>query len=342
MFQSTRIKLTVWYLFIIILVSIVFSLVIYALINEEYSRIEHFQRIRQERIQEGMSPFFEEFRPQLEQQAQIIPEARTRLQIMLLLVNLGILGLAGFAGYFLAGRTLRPIKEMVDEQNRFITDSSHELRTPVTSLKTATEVYLRGESHTLKESDNLHQSNLKEINNLQALMDNLIKLTQYQKSNGNIIFENISLAEVVKESLKKVAVLARYKNITVKNLVKNQTLEADRQSLCELLVIFLDNAIKYSSKNTAITLSSKVLDHTIVIDVKDEGIGIDKKDIPFLFDRFYRADKSRTKNDVGGYGLGLSIAKQIIDKHNGFITVSSNTGKGTTFEIHLPIKQRKF
>lgn len=350
MFQSARIKLTVFYLLIIMLVSVFFSLVIYAVNNEEYNRIEHFQKLRQEREQQRFNSSFEEFRRLREQQGlhvpplpdsidpTIIAEARSRLQIILILVNLTILGVAGLAGYFLAGRTLQPIKEMVDEQNRFITDASHELRTPITSLKTSTEVYLRDNTHNLEEADELHKSNLEEINNLQLMSDNLIKLTQYQKSNGNIAFENISLKEIILEAEKKIANLAKHKHITITNHLKDNKLKGNKHSLIELFAIFLDNAIKYSHQKTAITISSELTDHHIKVSIKDQGIGIDPEDIPHLFERFYRTDKSRTKIDVSGYGLGLSIAKQIIDKHNGFVKVESSIGKGTTFLIYLPQK----
>lgn len=338
MFRSARLKLTAWYLIIIMLISASFSVAIYEVLTNELDRVERIQRIRQDHqlslpdvpfdISQG-SPRVFRLDPQL------IEETKERLQVVLLLINLGILCASSLAGYFLAGRTLRPIKEMVDEQNRFVTDASHELRTPLTSLKTSTEVYLRDKNHTLVESDALHKSNLEEINNLQTLSDNLIKLTQYQKINGNMIFVDVSIAGIVEEAVKKVANLAKFKKITLLNKVKDVKTKADRQSLVEMFVIFLDNAIKYSPKNTTVSLSSRVQDRFVEIEIKDEGVGIDKKDIPHLFDRFYRVDKSRTKTDVAGYGLGLSIAKQIVDKHNGLIKVESEMGKGTKFKVFL-------
>jgi len=338
MFKTARFKLTAWYLLIIMLISVCFSAAIYKALTNELDRVERIQRVRQEHLSiplpDGTTFEFRQRYPrEFILDPKLVEETKNRLQLILLLVNLGILGASSLAGYFLAGRTLRPIKEMVDEQNRFVTDASHELRTPLTSLKTATEVYLRAKNHTLQESDTLHESNLEEINNLQTLSDNLIKLTQYQKSNGNMIFENTSLEEIVDGAVKKVANLAKYKKITLLNKVKDIKIKADRQSLAEMFVIFLDNAIKYSPKNTTVTLSSRVQDRFVVIEIKDEGVGIDKKDIPHLFDRFYRVDKSRTKTDVAGYGLGLSIAKQIADKHNGLIKVESEIGKGTTFKL---------
>lgn len=350
MFQSARLKLTGWYLLIIMLISIIFSLIIYTVINEEYTKIERNQKIRQDRLQQGLSPFYEQFRLEREQQGQHIPpvpttldpqfihESRVRLQIILLLVNVGILIISGIAGYFLAGRTLRPIQKMVEEQNRFITDASHELRTPLTSLKTSIEVYLRNKIHTMKDSDNLLRSNLEEVNSLQYLSDNLIKLTHFQKTDDRLIFERVSVFEIINEAGRKVANLAKQKNIKIINHVKKSIILGDKQSLTELFVILLDNAVKYSFKNKSVTITSEISENHIAVKIKDEGIGIEDKDIPYIFDRFYRADKSRTKENAEGYGLGLSIAQQIIDNHNGQIRVESKSGKGSAFSIHFPVK----
>src|SRR3989338_4570720 len=333
MFTTARLKLTAWYLLIIMLVSISFSVAMYRILTSELNRVEHLQRLRQERQLSLPLPndIPSEFRQRLPRafllDPELIEETKNRLKMILLLINGGIFGMSSLAGYFLAGRTLRPIKNMVDEQNRFITDASHELRTPITSLKTEIEVNLR-DKKLKKETKNILESNLEEVNNLQSLSDNLIKLTQYQKTNGNIVFENVSLKEIIDEACRKVANLAKHRKISTHIKIKNIYLQADRQSLTEAFVIFFDNAIKYSRKNTSITLISYTTDHSIVVDIKDEGMGIDKDDIPHLFDRFFRADKSRAKTDVEGFGLGLSIAKQIIDRHNGTISVESEINKG--------------
>lgn len=344
MFTAARLKLTTWYLLIIMLVSVSFSVAMYKVLTSELNRVEHLQKLRQDHqlsipSSDGVPfKFRQRFSRSFMLDPQLIEETKNRLKMILLLINAGIFGASSLAGYFLAGRTLKPIKDMVDEQNRFITDASHELRTPITSLKTEIEVNLRDEKLN-KDTKKILESNLEEVNNLQSLSDNLIKLTQYQKTNGNIAFENVSLKEIIDEACRKVANLAKHKKISIHNKVKDISLQADKQGLSEAFVIFLDNAIKYSHKDTSITLSSKTTDHSIVVEIKDEGIGIDKQDIPHLFERFYRADKSRTKTEIEGFGLGLSIAKQIIAKHNGTISVESDINKGTTFSIRLPVKQ---
>jgi signal transduction histidine kinase len=343
MFTKARLKLTGWYLVIIMLVSISFSVAMYEALTVELDRVESIHLLRQE--QQFSLPDFDDLPFELRQRGprmfmidpELIEDAKHRLIISLVLINLGILGGSSLAGYFLAGRTLRPIKEMVDEQNRFVSDASHELRTPITSLKTEIEVNLRdkGLGENTKE---ILRSNLDDVNNLQMLSDNLIKLTQYEKGNGNVMFDNISLKELVEGACRKVASLAKHKKIVIDNRVEDCEVWANRQSLGEAFVVFLDNAIKYSKKGSGVRLISKISEKSVVVDIEDEGIGIEKEDIDHIFDRFYRADKSRTKGETEGFGLGLSIAEQIIKKHKGSIGVKSVVGKGTTFSIKLPLK----
>ncbi|MBF8249889.1 MAG: Histidine kinase protein [Candidatus Levybacteria bacterium] len=334
MFQKARIKLTVWYLLIIMLISIVFSLVIYSGINRELERFERLQVLRLRREQELMflSPFPNDLH---DLDAQAIAAVRMRLTLTLILINVGILGIAGLAGYFLAGRTLTPIKEMVDDQNRFITDASHELRTPLTSLKTSIEVNLRNKNLTLNQAKKLIESNLEDVGYLQALSDDLIHLAYYQKPNGKPAFEKILIKDVIAAAIDKTKAMAHKNKIKIKSEIENVEIKGDKKSLIELIVILLDNAIKYSGRNLSVRISAHKKNDQVAITVSDEGIGIADEDLPHIFDRFYRADLSRSKKNVSGYGLGLSIAKKIVEMHEGSITVKSEKNKGTAFTITL-------
>jgi two-component system, OmpR family, sensor histidine kinase CiaH len=333
MFEKARIKLTAWYLLIIMSVSIIFSLVIYSGIDREFERFDRAQNMRLKIETQLMLPFPP---PQLHEfDAQTAAAARVRLVTTLILINLGILGIAGIAGYFLAGRTLRPIKEMMDEQNRFVADASHELRTPLTSLKTSIEVNLRNKDLTLRQAKELIKSNLEEVELLRVLSDGLIRLTYYQKPNGNIIFEKVTLEEIADNAVGKITAMAMANKIKINLKIGKLQVKGDRKSLTELLVILLDNAIKYSKPNSSVKILASEINNRAVIAVSDEGIGIDKKDLPHIFDRFYRAEKSRSKKDVSGYGLGLSIAKKIVEIHNGTIAVKSEKGEGATFTVTL-------
>lgn len=337
LFESARFKLTAWYLLIIMAISVLFSIIIYEGVNSEFVQFERLQQIREERMELGLPPpMISRYVPPSLLNPAVIAEARNRLLARLIFINVGILVLAGAAGFFLAGRTLKPIAEMVDEQNRFITDASHELRTPLTALRSEIEVGLLNKKLTLKEAQSLIQSNLEEVIELQVLSESLLELTQYQNNNERDIFEEVSLNEVVSDAVAKVKSLAGKKKITIETAVPAMVMNGGRERLRELFVILLDNAIKYSQTGTKVRISGKSSRRSYTISITDSGCGIDEKDIPHIFDRFYRADMSRSKINAGGYGLGLSIAKKIVDLHSGSIQVESIVNKGSTFTIILP------
>lgn len=339
MFNSARIKLTGWYLLIIMIISISFSTFIYLGSIREFDRVLRIQeyRIQHPDIQQRFiqRPIWQNDDLPLSAppDPQVISEARNRITEGLIGINLIILVFSALAGYFLAGRTLRPIKNMVDEQNRFITDASHEINTPLTSLKTSIEVNLRDKDFNLDKAKQVLLSNLEEVNSLQVLSSELIEITQYQKVNGNFNLAKVDVADVLKSAVLKIKPQADKKKITIISKTTKAFVNADARSLTELFTILLDNAVKYSPEKTNIQVESKSTDSKIKIIVKDNGIGIDKKDLPFIFERFYRADASRTKQQITGYGLGLSIAKRIVDLHGGTISAESIKEKGTTFTM---------
>lgn len=348
MFKSARIKLTAWYLLIIMFISLSFSLAMYRVLTSELDRVERTHRLRLEyHLPEFYRPlpssdFDNDFSRPLFLDPALITETKNRLKIILAAINFAILAASAIAGYFLAGRTLKPIAEMVEDQRRFVADASHELRTPLTSLKTEIEVSLRQPQLTIKEAQKLLQSNLEEVNHLQVLSDNLIKLHQYQKGNNGLSLTHISLKPIIAEAIKKVSPQAKMKKISLVHQIYDYSLVANQPALIELFTIFLDNAIKYSPPQSQVKLTSAKTDGHILVHIADQGIGIDPKDLPHLFDRFYRADKSRTKSAVDGFGLGLSIAKQIIERHHGSIKVQTKLHQGTTFTIQIPQKQKEF
>ncbi len=301
MFNEARIKLTFYYLTIIMIISLFFSGIIYRSLTFELSRIENMQRSRRANVSFSIDP-------------EIISETKSRILSSLIIINTAILVVSGLSGYFLAGKTLNPIQKMVNEQKEFISDASHELRTPLSSLKSQIEVALRSKKLSAMESRQILQSNLEDVNNMINLSNYLLKLNRQQ--NGKIDFKKIDLAEIVSETVGK-------KDIKL-SLVKT-IVSGDRDSLKELVNILIDNAIKYGEGNEiAIVLKNKTLK------VVDHGIGISQKDLPHIFNRFYRSDRARGKD---GYGLGLSIARQIVDNHNAKIKVESKLGIGTTFKV---------
>jgi signal transduction histidine kinase len=133
--------------------------------------------------------------------------------------------------------------------------------------------------------------------------------------------------------------LAQAKKITIEDTMPDLTVLGDHDGLKQVVSILLDNAIKYSSVGSSVTISGEKKQDMVDISVADTGPGIRASDIPHIFDRFYRADSSRARKGENGYGLGLSIAKQIVDQHGGEIIATSTLNKGTTFTVRLPINE---
>lgn len=331
MFSRARFTLTAWYLLIIMAISITFSMVIYRVLSNELVRFERVQRFRIE------SRIF--LQREIPASPELVDEIKQRIKFRLILVNFSILFISGGLGYFLAGRTLSPIKEMVDEQNRFISDASHELRTPLTSLKSALEVHLRDKNLTLNDARKMITENIEDVNKLDKLTDSLLELSRFQNTVTIYSFEKLKINILAKEAIRKVAPLGRKKKIEIYNETTNLEIEGLKQELTEMLVILLDNAIKYSPENKSIKITSRKSDGNILITVVDQGYGIAKKDLPYIFDRFFRSEQGRSKAQAGGYGLGLSIAKKIVSLHNGKIKVESKLNQGTVFTLMLPTKQ---
>lgn len=339
MFKNARIKLTAWYLIIIMLVSVTFSLFIHRILVIELERFAQIQKVRIERklSEERHFAFDSTIPPPPRVNPELIQETKGRITIALLLINTIILFFSGITGYLLAGKTLQPIREMVDEQNRFVSDASHELRTPLTALKTAMEVALRNNKFNLNEAKKLIKENISEVNKLETLSGALLQLSQSQQQRQTQVFQNELLDIIIKEAVLKTSFLAKAKTIKIINQTTKHQIFCDKDSLVELFVILLDNAIKYSHKNSTITIIEKKIKDKIELVVEDGGIGIAEKDLPYVFDRFYRADSARQKKDSGGFGLGLSIAKEIITRHKGNIFIESEIDNKTEVHIVLPI-----
>lgn len=337
MFQSARLKLTAWYLAILLTISISFSAVIYRSVSTELDQFARVQRFRIERRLQAEEQIPEELREHLPPSPtidlQLIEETRRRFLLYLVMVNAGIAAITGVLGYFLAGKTLQPIQTMVDEQNRFIGDASHELRTPLTSLKTTLEVALRDKYIDVNSAKKLMNENLEDVNRLQLLSEQLLQLTQFEKPNDYFPMKKVHVPTIVQHAIRTIQPLAETKSITLHTSVVEATINGNADALVHLLVIILDNAIKYSHTKSKISLTAQNEKGWVCIRISDSGIGISEKDLTHVFDRFYRADEARTQNGVGGYGLGLSIAYKIVQSHNGTISIESKKSKGTTVSV---------
>lgn len=333
MFKAARFKLTAWYLLIITVICVAFSATLYRVLTAEFDRFAKIQRIRLE----SRLPLPPVPRTMIYIDPDLVEETEHRLLYMFIAINSVIVVISGGLAYLLAGKTLKPIQQMLDDQNQFISDSSHELRTPLTSLKSSLEVALRGGKISEEEYRTLIGENLIDVNRLQTLTDRLMQLSKFSQVKSEVQLEKIRLSTVVADSIRQVSPQAVQKHIKIVDQTKDIKLYGSTDHLIELLTVLLENAIKYSANQTEITLSSKRTDGHILLKVADHGIGISDKNLPHIFDRFFRADTARSKDSTSGFGLGLSIAKQIVELHKGSLSVESKLGQGTTFTIKLPI-----
>jgi signal transduction histidine kinase len=327
MFHSAALRLTVWYLAIIMAISLLFSVALYRVSSNQLAenaghQIGYFDRI--------LGP--DEFNNYSHLRQRQLDEDRDRLKGNLFVFNLLVLGLGGAASYWLARRTLQPIEDALNSRSQFAADASHELRTPLAAIQTENEVALRSPSLTKTKAIELLKSNLEEVAKLKTLSDGLLRLTAGQDRDD---FQKISVKNIVTPAIEKLAKTADQKKIRLVDNSKSLFINGDPSSLIELISIFIDNSIKYSPAKSKVVVASKMEHKNVVVSIKDEGQGISPTDLPHIFDRFYRAEASRSKQ-TGGYGLGLAIARKIAEAHSGYIEVKSQPGVGSTFSVHLP------
>jgi len=265
-----------------------------------------------------------------------VHEAQASLLTSLVITNICIWLAGGIGSYYLARRTLIPIEEAHEAQSRFTSDASHELRTPLASMRTEIEVALRDPDLSQVEMKELLSSNLEEVNKLTKLSQTLLQLSQLD--HDNIPREKVKLDVAAKSVIERFDKTER----RIKLSGKPQTVTANKASVEELLTILLDNALKYSPDDSKVYVNLIKQKQMSGYEVINGGEGISPEVLPHIFDRFYRADSSRTNGSKKGYGLGLSLAKKIVELHNGELTVSSAVGKETTFRVLLPnLRQRQ-
>ncbi|WP_283751154.1 sensor histidine kinase [Bacillus cereus] len=242
-------------------------------------------------------------------------------------------------GFFLAGRALVPIQNSWEKQQQFVSDASHELRTPLAVIQSKTDILFQSPSATIEEKAMDISTISKECRRLSKLVANLLLLA---RSDSNQIemdkktFEVDKLLEEIVDPYKEIASYQEKEMIL--KVERDISFIGDRERIHQLMVILLDNAMKYTNEGGYIQINCMQTSNSIRIQVKDNGIGVKEGDIPKLFDRFYQGDKARSPSE--GAGLGLSIANWIVEKHYGKISVESKWGEGTCFEVIFPKNQR--
>jgi two-component system phosphate regulon sensor histidine kinase PhoR len=220
----------------------------------------------------------------------------------------------------------------------FVANVSHELKTPIASIKGFVETLLDGALHDPQNVERFLRIVAKQADRLNQIIEDLLSLSKIEQSEqeGNLSLEDVAIKDILEAALNDCQAAATERAVQV-NVSCDAEVSANINArlLEQAVVNLLDNAIKYSEPGGEVLITARALPIEVLISVTDHGCGIDRDHLPRLFERFYRADKARSRK-LGGTGLGLAIVKHIVAAHGGRVSVQSMPGKGSTFTIHLP------
>lgn len=316
MFEHARLKLTFYYMGFMVVILLAFSSVLVYTIESK--------------IREG-------FRDRIQiTETDIDPIGTTSddIETLIYIVDGILLVIIGFSSYFLAGKTLKPIRNALDAQKKFSADASHDLRTPLTIMTTESEVVLHDTHATESDLRRTIEGNLEETKKMSKLVHDLLLISRGDNQATTRTFTRVDTHDFVEKAVHKIEPQAKQKGLAVIFCpYKKIFITMDEDSFERALSNILQNAIKYTKKGS-IRVDLEEHAQNIQIIIADTGVGIDPKDIPYVFDRFYKAEHSR--NDVSSSGLGLSIAKLIVEEHRGLIQVKSTVGVGTEVVVTMP------
>lgn len=334
-FHSARLKLTTFYLAVLLAFCLTLTLSIRFLAEREFTNAGVGERGIVKRM------LFDQYSvppqpPSMFNQYQSDQDDAVHRDLNedVIIINLAALVLGGWLSYWYAGRTLKPIEDAHEAQARFAADASHELRTPLASMQVENEVFLRQKDFNKQEARELIESNLEEVQRLENLAGNLLALTQYGE-NAVLQLTPLSARAIVNAAVEGTAKAAAGKKVSITQEITDVTMVGDADSLVQLLVIILENAIKYGPEGGKVQVVGARRSGRYHISIRDEGPGIASSDLPHIFERLYRGDKSRT-GKVNGYGLGLSLAKEIAAANHASIE-AGNYAHGAVFTVTLAV-----
>lgn len=240
-----------------------------------------------------------------------------------------------FASRFFANRSIKPVKEAFDKQKQFIADASHELKTPLTIINTNADVLLSNSEDTIHNQSKWLHYIKSEAERMTSLTNDLLYLTEMDDSRSTMVYSKFNLSEAVENIILTMEAVIFEKHVALEyDIEPDLTVQGNSEQIKQVIMILLDNAVKYTNPKGTVTLSLKKQHNDVVLSVTNTGDGIAPEHLTRIFDRFYRTDASRARKQ-GGYGLGLAIAKSIIEQHKGKIYAKSTVGESTTFYVHL-------
>ncbi len=316
-FLRARLTLTLFYVVVMALIMGIFSLLLY------YSLMRNLSDSLQDKFEDRAA------------ENKVYTRTTDQLESAILWGDgIGIL-LVTFFSYFLAGKTLKPIRRALEDQRHFSSDASHELRTPLSVIQSESEILLRSKNPSLEEYKATVQSTLEEVARMKKITEQLLIVARSEES-AKKGFKKISLSRFVEHAVKSFGPAALAKKIKIHGDVDDGIFIYGVPDLIEHAVSnIVQNSIDYALSEGKIIIKLKKNRDKAVLEVSDTGIGIPKKDVPHIFERFYRAENGAGQKK-GGSGLGLAIVQQIVKSHNGSINIESVEDKGTKVSISLP------
>ena len=264
-------------------------------------------------------------------------ETKTFRNLAFIFMGFALLGLAilGFFSYGFAGRAIKPVEAAQNQQNQFVQAASHELRTPVAVIQSSSEALLKADAH---EADKFAKTIVQQCRHLSKLVEDLLLLAGSDTGALKMNFAPVELHTVLQEAAGDFSLLFTEKNIELSfHIAEPSLVWGDPVRIRQVLHILLDNALEHTPGGGDVRLELQKSGNEATIKVKDTGTGIPDEHKAHIFDRFYRADKSRSRAKAH-YGLGLSIAKEIMLQHGGKISLSDNEGGGAVLVLHFPIE----
>lgn len=320
LFSAARLRLTAYYLLIMTVVLIVFSAVLYFA----------FAYVLKDNIDT-------QFPDVPDQGDQAIIQTMSDAKDGVIVIDLTAFALTIVLGYSLAGRTLAPIKNSMDRQKAFSANASHELRTPLAVMKSDSEVALKNSNASASELRDVIKSNLEEINQMLQITENLLRLARSQDAKDKTYFSGIELGELAANLANKMKLQTSQKGISIEiEKADSGKILGNHDDLVSVASNLIQNGVNYSKPGGTVRVSVENRGQEIQLVVEDDGFGISEDDLPHIFERFYKADKSHRRN-FSSAGIGLSIVKEIVDKHGGSIEIESVLDKGTKIVASFPL-----
>ena len=265
-----------------------------------------------------------------------VQQTISRLVLVLLPLALGGLGAALFGGLYMAGRAMRPARESFEKQRAFIADASHELKTPLTLIRADAEVVLyRG--HLNQEDRKLVEHSLAETDRMGAILSDLLLVARLDAGEADVATKPFDLVSVLSEEAERFGVRAADKGVHLEVQTPSELLtRGDSKRTKQIIAVLLDNAVRFAPPEGRITVTGRLHDRWVEASVTDTGPGIAPEQLSRVFDRFYRAEASRTRGKGGGTGLGLAIAQDLAQIQGGNLVAENANDKGAAFRLHLP------